>query len=423
VLHSIHMPSLSVPRSTRASLFDYGFAVWALLLTADTYWLFRGDARDMLYAGESDPVMQLLLLGTYLVTALLVAWRGARAVHLAARAPLLWIFVGLALNSILWSTTPSVTLVRSVAFTGTTLLGLYLAVTFELREMLQLLAWLLGALALLSLIYIFARPEYGLYVDMRKVSWRGVFQHKNYLGRYMTLAAMVFLTLALHGRHRMLYWAGFVLSVVLVLGSDSKSSWLILIVLLLVAVGYPLLRLNLALTLPLACAAVIMLSSAAAWLWVNLYVVLDLLNRDVTLTGRGDLWAAVVEMIRQRPWLGYGYGAFWLGMDGPSSYIVMLINWDAPHAHNGFLDISLDVGLLGLAIFSMLLGSNIVRMLMLALRGKMTVRLFPLLFITFILLLSLVESRHLGRNSIFWVTFSALTLMCRQPQPEGTEQL
>lgn len=422
MLHSLHMPRLSIRRSTYASRFDYGFAIWALLLTADTYWLFRGDAHDMLYAGESDPVMQLLLLGTYLITLLLLMCRGARAVRLAARAPLLWVFVGLALSSTLWSSAPSVTLVRSVAFTGTTLLGLYLAVTFELRELLQLLAWLLGALAILSLIYIFARPEYGLYIDMRKISWRGVFQHKNFLGRYMTFAAMVFLTLALRGRHSTLYWVGFALSVVLVLGSDSKSSWLILMVVLLVAVGYPLLRLKLGLTLPLMCAALILLGSAAAWIRMNLYVVLDLLNRDVTLTGRGDLWLAVVDMIRQRPWLGYGYGAFWLGMDGPSSYVVTLINWNAPHAHNGFLDISLDVGLVGLAIFSMLLVSNIVRVLMLALREKKTVHLFPLLFITFILLLSLVESRHLGRNSIFWVTFSALTLICRQPQPKGMEQ-
>jgi exopolysaccharide production protein ExoQ len=422
VLHSIHMPSLPVRGSTRASLFDYGFAVWALLLTADTYGLFRGDARDSLYPSETDPVMQLLFITTYGIVCALLVRRGVQSLRVAAARPLLWIFVGLALLSTTWSAAPSVTLVRSVAFAGTTLLGLYLAVTFDLNELLKLLAWVLGALAVLSVFYALALPQYGLYFDTRGQSWRGIFSHKNILGRDMTFSALVFLALALQNRRHILPWIGFLLSGGLILASDSKTSLLILALLLLIAIGYPLLRLDLALTVPLACAALIFVGGTAAWLWDHLYSALDLLNRDVTLTGRADLWDAVIEMIGQHPWLGYGHAAFWLGMDGPSAYIWALVGWQPPHAHNGFLDVTLELGLLGLILLLLLLGSTFARALTLALRRNRGNQIFPLLFITFILLLTLVESGHLGRNSIFWVTFSALTLMRSQPHPEGTEQ-
>jgi exopolysaccharide production protein ExoQ len=191
---------------------------------------------------------------------------------------------------------------------------------------------------------------------------------------------------------------------------------------LLVAACYPLLRLNPTLTVPLACACLILIGGTAAWLWDHLYSVLDLLNRDVTLTGRAELWNAVMEMIGQQPWFGYGYGGFWLGMEGPSAYIWTLVGWKPPHAHNEFLDVMLDLGLLGLAPFALLLASSFVRAIAVALRRTARDQLFPLLFITFILLLSLAESRLLGRNSIYWVTFSALTIMITQPRPEAMEQ-
>jgi exopolysaccharide production protein ExoQ len=353
---------------------------------------------------------------------MLLARHGARALRVALGQPLLWGFVGMALISTSWSAVPLVTLTRSLAYVGTTLLGLYLAVTFDLDTLLTLLACVFGTLALLSLFYILALPQLGLYFDDRGQSWQGIFPHKNVLGRNMTFGALVFLTLALQNRGRLVYWSGFILTVGLIIGSDSKTSLVILMLLVVMAFGYPLVRLSPALMVPLACAALIVLAGATVWIGDHLYSVLDLLNRDVTLTGRADLWAAVIDMINQHRWLGYGYSAFWLGMDGPSAYIWTLVGWQPPHAHNGFLDITLDLGLIGLTILLILLGSSFVHALMLALRRTARAQIFPLLFMSFILILSLVESRHLGRNTMFWIIFSALTLMCSQSHPEDMGQ-
>jgi exopolysaccharide production protein ExoQ len=51
-------------------------------------------------------------------------------------------------------------------------------------------------------------------------------------------------------------------------------------------------------------------------------------------------------MALERPLLGYGYGAFWLGERGPSAR-VWAVTWDAVHAHNGYLDLWLQIGVIG----------------------------------------------------------------------------
>lgn len=73
---------------------------------------------------------------------------------------------------------------------------------------------------------------------------------------------------------------------------------------------------------------------------------------DPTLTQRTDIWQFALSKIAQRPWLGYGYEVFWgAGADSPSVREGPGFVAQMPHAHNGYLDIVLQTGLVGLAIF------------------------------------------------------------------------
>jgi O-antigen ligase len=70
------------------------------------------------------------------------------------------------------------------------------------------------------------------------------------------------------------------------------------------------------------------------------------------ISGRGELWAELAAYVRGRPLGGYGYGTFWtpdrLAAVGGD-------NWGAPDAHNGFLDLTLGVGLVGLGAYALVL--------------------------------------------------------------------
>jgi exopolysaccharide production protein ExoQ len=70
------------------------------------------------------------------------------------------------------------------------------------------------------------------------------------------------------------------------------------------------------------------------------------LKRNETLTGRSEIWAFLVPFALSRPVFGHGIGGFWT---------TEMRRLSSSHAHNGYLDIILDLGFLGLLLISLLL--------------------------------------------------------------------
>lgn len=401
---------------------EKGFTVLALFLYAGSLLPFVSGAA----AGTYDPtqgstVSQAIFLTLYVITFCLVFVRRRRLARVLSRDKFLLLLVGVALVSVLWATAPEVTLRRSVALMGTTLFGVYLAVRYDLKEQLRLLAWALGIGALLSLLFALALPAYGVMNEPTVTGWRGVYVHKNTLGAIMALSALVFMLLSVSGRrYRWLCWAGFGLSVGLLLLSNSKSSLVVFLTLLALLPFYRALRWRYTLAVPVFITAILVGGGVATLILSNIEAVFDALGRDASLTSRTEIWAAVIHMIREQPWLGYGYGGFWLGWDGPSAYVLLTIYFDPLTAHSGFLDLWLDLGLLGVVIFALGFVAASLRSLAWArVAGSAVVGLWPLVYLTLVLLQNLTESVILTQNSIFWVLYVAavLSMPARRPEP------
>jgi len=73
------------------------------------------------------------------------------------------------------------------------------------------------------------------------------------------------------------------------------------------------------------------------------------LGRAENLTGRADIWATLVPYALQKPILGHGLGGFWTDA---------IRSISSSHAHNGYLDIILNLGFVGLIMFSLFLLSS-----------------------------------------------------------------
>ncbi|MGD9632902.1 MAG: O-antigen ligase family protein [Pirellulales bacterium] len=73
-------------------------------------------------------------------------------------------------------------------------------------------------------------------------------------------------------------------------------------------------------------------------------------DHDVSsLTGRMPLWQELLERyIRERPLLGYGYGAFWT--DVHIDEVSKSQGWQIPYAHSTYIDLLLNVGYIGSVI-------------------------------------------------------------------------
>jgi exopolysaccharide production protein ExoQ len=358
---------------------------------------------------QTDPVSQAVFLLVYVITACLVlVWR-KRFTRVVKRDTLLWFIIGIALLSVLWSAAPEVTLRRGVALIGTTALGVYVAMRFGLREQLQLLAWALGLGALFSLLFTLAVPAYGIMEDPQ--GWRGVYAHKNGLGRNMALGALAFMLLALsERRYRWVSWAGFGLSIVLLLLSNSITGLVIFLTLLPLLPLYRATRWPYTLAVPFLIVGVLLLGGLALWGLANEGTVLGFFNRETTFTGRTNVWSAAFDMIQERPWLGYGYQAFWLGWDGPSAYVLIVADFDPLSAHSGYLDLWLNLGLLGVVVFALGFLRAVTRAIYWVRSTKIDEGLWPSAFLTYMLLYNITESAILARNSITWVLYVIVVL-------------
>jgi exopolysaccharide production protein ExoQ len=124
-----------------------------------------------------------------------------------------------------------------------------------------------------------------------------------------------------------------------------------------------------------------------------------------TLSGRAFIWPAVGYFIARRPWLGYGYESFWNVTHVET--ISEELGWGLREAHNGYLDVLLSLGAVGLicGLAVMLAG------LAAAARGSVKLRdpayALPLGMLVFGMLSSVMES---GMVNVLFPTF--LTACC-----------
>jgi exopolysaccharide production protein ExoQ len=79
-----------------------------------------------------------------------------------------------------------------------------------------------------------------------------------------------------------------------------------------------------------------------------LYPITAITGKDLTFTNRTDIWHVVNAHIIQHPLLGTGYSAYWTEKpNSPSHETVRLLFFYPGQAHNGYLDVINDLGIVG----------------------------------------------------------------------------
>ncbi len=371
-------------------------------------------------------IVQLTAYSIQLITILLIFVRWKNIFSFVVKEKPLWLLVGLALASVLWSQMPfMVTLSHDygpgtgvIPFIRVTLFGIYFAACYGLKEQMRLLTWTFGVVVLFSIAVALVLPHYGitgsmaLAEDERHVgAWRGLYSHKNVFGIIMVMSAMVFRLVDIRHK-RWIVWTGFSLSVALILLSTSKTALILLLTFLALLPLYKALRWNYSLAIPFFIAVILIGGGAATWFLDNAATILGALGRDLTFTGRTDIWAAVINKIWERPWLGYGYHVFWLGVaDGTIELWSPTINkFITPAtAHNGFLDLGLDIGLLGLFFFAFSYVKVCWQAIQYLRLNKSAEGIMPLAYLLFMLQFNLSEP-SLMREDIYWILYVSITL-------------
>ena len=107
-----------------------------------------------------------------------------RLVATLFRDRIISLLLGLAILSTLWSDSPSISLWEDARLIATTFFAIYLAKTYSLGDIFHMVAWVTALVAVLSIIFALALPQYGLSEYGHQPVWTGVFDQKNDAGQY-----------------------------------------------------------------------------------------------------------------------------------------------------------------------------------------------------------------------------------------------
>lgn len=129
--------------------------------------------------------------------------------------------------------------------------------------------------------------------------------------------------------------------------------------------------------------------------------VLGILGKDATLTGRTTIWEGVLVSMQDMMVLGGGYGAGW-AVVGPG--LLALTGSDVGHAHNGYLDLAVDIGFFGLGLVLMLFGWIGVLAFRNLMRGqRVEISMLGIVVVLFALVGNWAGSFFLLHNTLYWV--------------------
>lgn len=133
---------------------------------------------------------------------------------------------------------------------------------------------------------------------------------------------------------------------------------------------------------------------AVAFGQLLLEATLSFFDKDVTLTGRTDLWAAGFDQIAENPLLGVGYQAFWVqGTEAAETLwaIFHIASRAGFHFHNTYISIGVELGLTGMALTAVSLFISLVWVGRWAMKQPSASSGFFLAFAVFIVARSFVE--------------------------------
>jgi O-antigen ligase len=270
---------------------------------------------------------------------------------------LIFSLLGWAMLSAIWSPHPLTSAINALRTAIDLALVLYLFERYSSNDIQKLTMLAGGVAAAGSIFLILVFPQYGL--QSRGLyalgAWEGIFGQKNMCGLEMMALLLPAFFVKLTGAYaRTLRWGYIVTVIVIIVMTRSAGAW---IQLSLCLAFVALLKLTermprkdaVALAVAITGALVIVAALAVA----NYDSLMFALGKDPTMTGRTVLWAGLLQLGLKHPIIGYGYQAFWQGLNGPTRDLALQLSWPSlAGAESGVLELWLELGTVALLLYA-----------------------------------------------------------------------
>jgi O-antigen ligase len=393
--------------------------------------------------------LALALALTVVGAGLFVRERPARFRWYRLPSPLYW-FLALAALSIAWSQYRLESVLGVLAQLATTLLAVVLAFVLTWHEVLRTLGTALRYLIGLSLVFelgvslLIREPVFQNFLVFVEVPdegtpskllyWsrdllfaggpiQGLVASSVLLGFLALLGLIVFGIQLRAGLVRPFTgWFWVLLSAATLLLTRGATVWVALAaVCVALALALWARRLGPERRVPLYATGGALIVAATAVVLFARDFVCGLLGKSGDMTGRLETWEAVIGLAEQRPWFGWGWVSYWAPWAEPFKSLDEKAGLPVMSAHNAWLDVWLQLGIVGLLAFAPLVVLTVWRVWFRAVdpprRGfgpplpYATSALWPFLVMVALLVQSLTESRLLIEGN--WVLLVLLAVKSR----------
>lgn len=244
-------------------------------------------------------------------------------------------------------------------------------------------------------------------------AYAGIFGHKNLAGAFFGLMALICFVRMLAGPRWQFGWSLLVMACHCVALAAAGSAGPLISMATTIALTFGLLLVLLGRR---GAASIYWLGLAA--LALVAYVVpsdelYGLVGRSDNLTGRSFLWSVWPHFFWQHPWLGYGFSGFFNELpNAPVNELTRMAPWNTEFGsfENSYLDAFLQFGLLGGALYVLLLARALWNTIVFTFERQGTYWTAPFAMLLFVVIASANDSSQLLHNYfgcvlVFWCYF------------------
>lgn len=344
--------------------------IWMLVISSKPLAIWFGTGgSDM---NEGSYLDRIFMTGLGCIGLIIIAYRRCSWWNLIKNN--IWVPISLLfmLISISWSDIPFVSFKRWSREIIAIIMCLFVATEkYPYQAFQSIMRRAIYILMPVSLLLIKYYPHLGVnYSNAGNTMWMGVKMHKNGL----SILCAVFIVFLIwtwirrrRGLDKIVVWYQTYVEVFLLLltiyifmgpkhvPTNSATSFISLTIAMTALVGLSWMKKHgkiiSGLTLSLIVGSIIFYGTLTPFLGGLVGVnISEFVNRDETLTGRNIFWARLIPYVMDKPFMGYGFGGFWTD--------AMRDTIGEAHPHNGYLDILLNIGFIGLILISLFLIKN-----------------------------------------------------------------
>lgn len=202
-------------------------------------------------------------------------------------------------------------------------------------------------MAVVNLAYLIVFPQYAIMTFPHEGRWKGMFSHKNGAGPFFAIS--FYLVLYSLSLRRPLDFAiklvVILISLLFTVFAQSSTAFVVFFtmgitnILCYYLLGFKTLNERIGIALTSVSLLLLIFVFFGGYIEATFF---EVTGKDSSLTGRTGIWSVILDLVSERPFIGYGPGM----SERPEfmERIQTAVGWEAKGTHNSYLDLLINYG-------------------------------------------------------------------------------